>query len=48
MFRTWRRWVLSKIFGDVDAKEDHMLYKIFSVFWESLVPFVEVAVLIIN
>ena len=42
LFRTWRRLALDKIFGGfTEKRKDHMLYKIFSVFWESLLPFVE-------
>lgn len=42
MFRRGRRWVFSKIFGGIEDREDHLLYKVFTLLWESLVPFVEV------
>jgi len=41
MFRRGRRWVFSKIFGGIEDRKDHMLYKVFTLLWESLVPFVE-------
>jgi len=41
MFRRGRRWVFSKVFGGIEDRKDHMLYKIFTLLWESLVPFVE-------